>query len=62
MDTKIQLNKLKNELVDLKMLRLTEESENLRSGGKGCCGFKSYQEYVKTKIQEGDKETAQLTQ
>ena len=25
MDTRIQLNKLKNELIDLKMIRLTEE-------------------------------------
>lgn len=55
MDTKIQLNKLKNELIDLKMVRLTEESENLRGNGKGCAGSKSYQEYVKTKTQEGDK-------
>jgi hypothetical protein len=55
MDTKLQLNKLKNELLDLKMVRLNEESENLKGSGKGCCGFKSYQEYVKMKVQEGDK-------
>ena len=62
MDTKIQLNKLKNELIDLKTVRLTEEAENQRGGGKGCCGAKSYQEYVKTKVQEGDQEIAKLTE
>lgn len=61
MDTKLQLNKLKNELIDAKMIRLTEEGENLKNNGKGCCGAKSYQEYVKLKVQEGDKEIAQLT-
>lgn len=61
MDTKLQVNKLKNELIDLKMVRLGEEGDNLRNGGKGCCGMKSYQEYVKTKVQEGDKEVLQLT-
>ena len=55
MDTKIQLNKLKNELIDLKTVRLTEEAENQRGGGKGCCGAKSYQEYVKEKVKEGDQ-------
>jgi len=61
MDTKIQLNKLKSEVLDAKMIRLTEEGENLKGNGKGCCGAKSYQEYVKIKVQEGDKEIAQLT-
>lgn len=55
MDTKIQLNKLKNELLDLKVLRLNEQAENVKGNGKGCGGAKSYQEYVKTKCQEGDK-------
>lgn len=55
MDTKLQINKLKNELIDLKMVRLTEEGENLRGNGKGCASFKSCQEYVKVKTQEGDK-------
>ena len=61
MDTKIQLNKLKNELLDLKMLRLNEEAENVKGNGKGCGMAKSYQEYVKTKCQQGDKEIFQLT-
>lgn len=61
MDTKLQINKLKNELIDLKMVRLTEEGENLRGNGKGCASFKSCQEYVKVKTQEGDKQIAQLT-
>ena len=61
MDTKLQINKLKNELIDLKMVRLGEENDNLKGNGKGCCGAKSYQEYVKTKVQEGDKEVVQLT-
>lgn len=61
MDTKLQINKLKNELVDLKMVRLGEEAENLKGAGKGCCGVKSYQEYVKLKVAEGDKEILQLT-
>ncbi len=51
MDTKLQINKLKNELIDLKMVRLGEENDNLKGNGKGCCGAKSYQEYVKTKVQ-----------
>ena len=55
MDTKLQLNKLKNELIDLKMVRLTEEGENIKGSGKGCCGSKSHQEYVKTKTQDGEK-------
>jgi|694.fasta_scaffold120457_1 hypothetical protein len=55
MDTKIQLNKLKNELVDLKMVRLGEEAENIKGNGKGVAGAKSYQDYVKTRVQEGDK-------
>ena len=55
MDTKIQLNKLKNELIDLKMVRLTEEGENLRGNGKGCCGLKSCQDYVKNRLDEGKK-------
>lgn len=55
MDTKIQVNKLKNELIDLKMVRLNEEAENVKGNGKGCVGAKSYQEYVKTKTQEGDQ-------
>ncbi len=61
MDTKIQLNKLKNELVDLKMVRLGEEAENIKGNGKGVAGAKSYQDYVKTRVQEGDKQIAQLT-
>lgn len=61
MDTKLQVNKLKNELVDLKMVRLSEEGDNLKGNGKGCAGSKSYQEYVKLKVQEGDKEILQLT-
>ena len=51
MDTKLQLNKLKNELIDLKMVRLGEEGENSKGNGKGCNGAKSYQEYVKIKCQ-----------
>ena len=51
MDTKLQINKLKNELIDLKMVRLTEEGENVKGNGKGCCGAKSYQEYIKNKTQ-----------
>lgn len=61
MDTKLQLNKLKNELIDLKMVRLGEQADNLKGNGKGCCGTKSHQEYVKLKVQEGDKEILQLT-
>jgi ubiquitin len=61
MDTKLQLNKLKNEQIDLKMVRLNEEAENVKGNGKGCGGAKSYQEYVKVKTQEGDKEIFQLT-
>ncbi len=61
MDTKLQINKLKNELIDLKMVRLGEEAENLKGAGKGCCGVKSHQEYVKLKVAEGDKEILQLT-
>lgn len=61
MDSRIQLNKLKNELIDLKMVRLTEEGENLKGNGKGCCNYKSCQEYVKMKCQEGDKELILLT-
>ena len=61
MDTKLQINKLKNELIELKMVRLGEQTDNLKGNGKGCCGTKSYQEYVKTKVQQGDKEVVQLT-
>ena len=61
MDSRIQLNKLKNELIDLRMVRLTEEGENIKGNGKGCCGYKSCQEYVKTKTQEGEKQIAALT-
>lgn len=43
------------------MVRLNEEAENVRGNGKGCAGAKSYQEYVKLKTQEGDKEIFQLT-
>jgi hypothetical protein len=51
MDTKLQLNKLKNELIDMKMVRLGEEAENSKGNGKGYGGAKSYQEYVKIKCQ-----------
>ena len=43
MDTKIQLNKLKGELIEVKMTRLNEESDNTKGSGKGFLGFKSYQ-------------------
>lgn len=45
----------------MKTVRLNEEGDNLKGNGKGCAGAKSYQEYVKLKVQEGDKEIAQLT-
>lgn len=45
----------------MKMVRLGEEAENSKGNGKGYGGAKSYQEYVKIKCQQGDKEIAQLT-
>jgi len=60
MDTKVQLNKLKGEILDLKVTRLNEEAENTKGSGKGFSGAKSYQEYVKTKSGEGEREIAEL--
>jgi hypothetical protein len=50
MDTKIKLNQLKNELIELKMQRLNEENLNIKGSGKGFLEARSYQEYIKTKI------------
>lgn len=50
MDTKIKLNQLKNELIELKMQRLNEENLNIKGSGKGFLDSRSYQEYIKTKV------------
>lgn len=50
LDTKIQLNKFKNEIIELKVARLNEESANMKGGGKGFAGATSYQDYVKKKV------------
>jgi len=42
-DTKIKLNQLKNELIELKMQRLNEENNNIKGSGKGFQDHKSYQ-------------------
>lgn len=43
MDTKIKLNQLKNELIELKMQRLNEENLNIKGSGKGFLESRSYQ-------------------
>lgn len=60
MDTKIKLNQLKNELIDLKMQRLNEENLNIKGSGKGFLDSRSYQEYIKTKVEKDAKERDQL--
>ena len=60
MDTKIKLNQLKNELIELKMQRLNEENLNIKGSGKGFLDSRSYQEYIKTKVERDAKERDQL--
>lgn len=61
-DTKIQLGRFKTEALQLKIDRLTEESENLQGKGKKVGGgFSSYQEYFKSKTSEREKEVTELT-
>jgi hypothetical protein len=55
LDTKIQLNKFKNEIIELKVARLNEEAANLKNTGKGFLGASSYQDYVKKKTAESEK-------
>jgi hypothetical protein len=43
MDTKIKVNQLKNELIELKMQRLNEENNNVKGSGKGFQESRSYQ-------------------
>ena len=54
-DTRIQLNKFKNEIIDLKVDRLTEEANNLKGNGKGFKGAKSYQDFVKDTVSNNEK-------
>lgn len=60
-DTRIQLNKFKNEIIDLKVDRLTEEANNQKGSGKGFMGAKSYQDYVKDKASSNEKELGALS-
>ena len=55
LDTKIQLNKFRNEILELKVNRLNKEGENQKGNGKGFMGTKSYQDYVKNKVTLGEK-------
>ena len=61
LDTKIQINKFKNEIIELKVSRLSEESSNLTGSGKGFQGNKSYQEYIKNKANSNEKQIGHLT-
>ena len=60
MDTKIQLGRFKTEAIQLKIDRLTEESENLQGKGKKVGEHKSYNDYFKSELQEREKEVAEL--
>jgi len=63
LDTKIQLGRFKTEAIQLKIDRLTEESENIQGKGKKLPqGHTSYQEYFKKSITERDKEVAELAE
>lgn len=60
-DTRIQLNKFKNEIIELKVARLGEEANNLKGSGKGFMGAKSYQDYIKDKASGNEKELGALS-
>lgn len=61
-DTKIQLGRFRTEALQLKIDRLTEESENLQGKGKKVGGgFSSYQDYFRHKTTEREKEVTELT-
>jgi hypothetical protein len=55
------LNKFKIEIIDLKGVRLSEEAANIKGSGKGFAGSASYEDYVKNKVVESEKEIGVLT-